>query len=365
MVQNRKDVRILPSASSRSLSSSFDNGYLGEMQQPKNSLPPGLPMDVSAARSIVDAAVERWAAERRLRIDGFVDRHFSFRGSSRLHRKALGWDILRAPANIALVPPQLALHAGGVVAGRLGARRVGYWMASRRLLLRTDVDREIEWLLWSELLELPYADGDRITTRDTVAESMLSDPRLSLMVAGPLAEIALHAGDPEIRKRIEDAVAAYTGTRAAAADVTGALVNTGAGYLAAQQITPSIWTLGPVLATALAHKAAVAGFPLGASLGGAWYGVFPAVAGPWAVASTTLGLAVVGAVVAAFAGLVADPAQRALGIHRRRLDRMLRTIEVNLRGEGPAVFAPRDHYVARLIDVVDMIRAAHMVVRGS
>ena len=327
--------------------------------------PPSLPMDISTARAVVDAAIDRWAAARRAAIDGFVDRHFGFRGSGRLHRRALGWDLLRAPANIALVPPQLGLQAAGAVATRLGRRRAGHWLASRRLLLRTDVDRELEWLLWTEFLELPHADGDRISTRDALAEAMLSDPRLALVVAEPLAEIARHAGDPEIRRRIEETVATYTGTRAAAADITGALVNLGAGYLAAQQVTPSVWTLGPVLAAAIAHKAAVAGFPLGASLGSTWYGMFPAVIGPWAVASTTAGLVAVGAVVAAFAGLVADPGQRALGLHRRRLDRMLRTIETNLKGHGPTAFAPRDHYVARLIDVVDMIRAAHMVVRGG
>lgn len=327
--------------------------------------PPSLPMDITTARAVVDAALDRWLAGRRERMTPFIDRHFGFRGSARLHRRALGWDVLRAPANLALVPPQLGLHLGGVIAARLGARRAGHWMATRKVLLRTDVDREIEWLLWTEFLELPYADGDRIATRDGLAEAMLSDPRLVAAIAEPLAEIARHAADPGIRARIEETVAAYTGTRAAAADITGALINLGAGYLAAQQITPSVWTLGPVLAAAMAQKAAVAGFPLGAGLGGAWYGLFPAAVGPWAVASTTLGLAAAGAVVAAFAGVVADPAQRVLGIHRRRLERMLRTIERNMRGQGPAAFAPRDHYVARLIDVVDLIRAAHRIAQGG
>lgn len=327
--------------------------------------PPSLPLDLTTARAVVDAALDRWVEGRRHRIGAFVDRHFGFRGAMRLHRRALGWDVLRAPANIALVPPQIGLYLGGALAGRLGARRVGHWMASRKVMMRTDVDREIEWLLWTEFLELPYADGDRISTRDSLAEAMLADPRLVAAVAEPLAEIARHAADPGIRARIEETVAAYTGTRAAAADITGALVNLGAGYLAAQQITPSVWTLGPVLAAAVAHKAAVASFPLGAGLGGAWYGMFPAVVGPWAVATTTAGLAAVGAVVAAFAGLVADPAQRALGIHRRRLDRMLGTIERNMRGHGPAAFAPRDHYVARLIDVVDLIRAAQRIAQGG
>jgi hypothetical protein len=327
--------------------------------------PPSLPFDPSTARSVVDAAVERYVASRRERITGFVDRHFGFKGAARLHRRAVGWDMLRAPANIALIPPQLALYAGGALASRLGARRAGHWLASRRVLMRTDVDREIEWLLWTEFLELPYADGARLATRDALVEAMLADPRLIAAIREPLAEIARHAGDPEIRARIEETVAAYTGTRAAAADIVGILVNVGTGYLALHQFTPSLWTLGPALAAAMVHKAAVTGFPLGAGLGSLWHGAFPAVAGPWVVASTTLGLAAVGAVVAAFAGLVADPAQRALGLHRRRLNRLLDTLEMNFRGEGPTAFAPKDHYVGRLIDLVDLIRAAHKVTQGG
>ena len=91
------------------------------------------------ARRVVDASIDRWVAGRREAAGPFIDRHFSFRGTARLHRHAFGWDVLRAPANIALVPPQLGLHTGGVVATRLGARRLGHWLASRRLLLRQPV----------------------------------------------------------------------------------------------------------------------------------------------------------------------------------------------------------------------------------
>ena len=73
----------------------------------------------------------------------------------------------------------------------------------------------------------------------------------------------------------------------------------------------------------------------------------------------------IGAVVAAFAGVVADPAQKALGIHKRRLVKMLDTLERGFRGDNSAQFAPKDHYVARLVDFVDMVRAAHRVIRST
>ena len=225
------------------------------------------------------------------------------------------------------------------------------------------MDREIEWRIWTELLELPFDQGDRMNTRDALAETMMADPRLHAAIAEPLAEIARHSDDPNMRRRIEETIAAYTGTQAAAADIVGAMVNVGAGYLAAQQLT-SVWTLGPVLAAAAADHVAVSGFPLGATMGGLWYSMFPASASLALTGAVTLGLAATGAVVVAFAGLLADPAQRALGLHRRRLNGMLDTLERGFKGESEARFAPRDHYVARIIDFVDLVRVAHKAVQG-
>jgi hypothetical protein len=321
--------------------------------------------DPETAGAVVDAAIGRFFDARRDRIDAFVDRTFSFRGSASIHRRAFGWDLVRAPANLALVPLQVGAMLSGSAARRLGATRSGDWLSSRQVLLRTDVDREIEWRLWSDLLELPFETDERYSRRDALAETMFEDPRLHAAIAEPLAEIARHADDPALRTKIEQTVAAYTGTRHAAADIVGAMVNAGAGYIAAQQLTPSVWSLGPVLAAAIANHVALSGFPLGATVGGLWYSVFPATVGPVLVGATTAGLAAIGAVVAAFAGVVADPAQRALGIHKRRLVKMLDTLERGFRGDSAARFTPKDHYVARLIDFVDMVRAAHKVVQGT
>src|SRR5258707_12617349 len=51
-------------------------------------------------RAIVHDAVRKYIATRRERIDLFVDRHFTLAGSLELHRRAIGWDLLRAPANL-------------------------------------------------------------------------------------------------------------------------------------------------------------------------------------------------------------------------------------------------------------------------
>jgi len=72
---------------------------------------------------------------------------------------------------------------------------------------------------------------------------------------------------------------------------------------------------------------------------------------------TTGGLMLVAAVMAAFAGVVSDPVQRALGLHERRLHRLIDVLGQELRGDGETAFRVRDHYVARIFDLIDLARA--------
>jgi len=76
------------------------------------------------AREAVEAGIRRYFADRRDRIPGFVDRHFSLRGALALHRAALGWDILRAPVNLTMAAPAAVLHLLAVAARSLGAGQV-------------------------------------------------------------------------------------------------------------------------------------------------------------------------------------------------------------------------------------------------
>ena len=156
------------------------------------------------------------------------------------------------------------------------------------------------------------------------------------------------------RFRASETLSEYAGVRSAAAEIATGIATLGAGAAAFQQLTPGAISLGPALAAALAQQAAVSAFPLGATAGSVWYGFFPAAASPALVAGATAGMAAVGAVAAAFAGVVADPVQAKLGVHQRRLKRLIDALEHEfLEGEGPG-FAAREHYAARIMDVVDM-----------
>ncbi|MSO68915.1 MAG: hypothetical protein EXQ98_01345, partial [Alphaproteobacteria bacterium] len=76
------------------------------------------------ARAIVRDVAARYAAHRRARIDDFVDRHFFLGGAIELNRRAFGWDLIRAPANISLAAPELMRRGMAGLAKASGARRV-------------------------------------------------------------------------------------------------------------------------------------------------------------------------------------------------------------------------------------------------
>ena len=318
-------------------------------------------IDDAAARAIVARAIDRYVAARHVRVKSFVDANYSLPGALRLHRRALGLDLLRAPANVALLGPFLAMQLGAAGLKRLRARRAARWLGGLKPFLETDVARELTFRLHRDLLELPYDDGRRRTGRDALAEAILEDPRL----AAPLAALLdrLHA-QPEAQARVRAMLQTYAGARHAAADLFNNALMASTGAALFQKLTPGTFTLGPVLASALAHQAAVASFPLGAGLGSLWYGWFPVQPSAGLLFGTTGGLMLATAVTAGFAGVIGDPVQRALGLHGRRLHRLIDALGRELRGESEVAFQVRDHYVARIFDLVDLGRAAARALSG-
>ncbi len=318
--------------------------------------------DAALARAAVDEGARRYFNDRRARVPGFVDAHFSWLGTLRLHRAALGWDILRAPLNLFLAGPAIVLQLAARLAGRRWPRVAA--LLRRPILLPTAVSRQVEWLVLTEFLELPFRQGKRESSADALSEAILAVPAVQERVQAMLGALGRHGEDPAFRARLAHAVGEYGVTRAAAAEITTGLLNLGAGGLALHKLTPGAATLGPALAGTMAQQTAVGAFPLGGWLGGVWYGWFPAAPSAGLVIAATGGLVLLSTSFAAFAGVVSDPVQRALGLHQARLRRLVDALERQFFDESAAAFAVHDHYVARLLDVFDILGAALRLVRS-
>jgi hypothetical protein len=320
------------------------------------------PLNRDLAIAAVEDGARRYFADRRPRIKPFIDAHFSVRGTLALHRVALGWDIPKAPLNLSLAAPQLALQVGAKAAGAVGAARAQK-MLKRSILLETAVSREIEWLIHTELLEVPILQKRRQSRHDALSEAILGEPAVTQAVEGALREIGRHGEDPVFRERLHHAMTEYGITRNAAAEITTGLLNLGAGALTLNKLTPGAVSLGPALAALISQQAAVSAFPLGGWLGGVWYGLFPVAPGLGLVMTTTGGLMLASATFAAFAGVISDPIQRATGLHQKRLEKMVDALERQFFDPAAPGFAVHDHYVARLLDLFDLLGAAVRLAR--
>jgi hypothetical protein len=255
------------------------------------------------------------AARDRALVRAFVWRHFSVAGTLRLHRRALGLDLLRAPVNVALAPLFLTSRVLALVLSVTPAqglaRRLGRWQP----FFRTDVGRTVEALVLREVILPRREEGADLT--------------------------------PHQRALLAD----YAGVRSAVAEFSTSLVVLGVGFALFHAMTPGVMSLAPVLTDHAARARAIAEFPLGQGLGGVWYGVFPVALPGWAVGAVAAALLVAGSLVTTFAGVVADPVQAALGIHRRRLMRLLARLDA-AEDSGPGL-AP-EHLLARVSDLTDL-----------
>lgn len=324
----------------------------------------GLPiphLDGATAREIVRGAVARYFADRRDRIPAFVDQHFSITGAWRLNRKAWGKDLVRAPVNTFMAGPNLAMRGLARSAERAGKYRTAAWLRRNTIVLDTDVRREIAWLLYSELLELPYAEqggAGRSAKTDALAQAIVSDPRLASALEPGLIFAAKQLAEPGGRAWLEKTVEDYLGARVATAEVVALLTTISAGAGIAHAFTPGAISLGPAMASAVAPHVTTTSVTMSSALTALWAGAAAAAPGGALTVAAT-GTALAGAAaVSAFAGVVADPVQRWTGLHEKRLTAFVDVLEGNLLGETPGrSYKVVDAYVGRLMDLTDVLVA--------
>jgi hypothetical protein len=298
----------------------------------------------SEAVAKAEADPARYFDRVRREVDPFVARHFGWSGTLRLHRDALGLDILRAPLNVILAPVFVLTRLMAYLVRRAGCSRGAAWLSRRRIILRTSVARRVEALLLDDLL---------LRTAENLDQFAPSGIRTA----------SRQTADGE-EARIILALSDYAGTRSAVAEMTTVVCTLAIGAIVFQTLTPGMFSMAPGVADAMARAAAIADFPLGRTLGGAWYGVFAPDAAPWLIITTLVALIMVGSVIAAFAGVLADPVQRRLGIHRRRLMRLIDTIEADTTGAPEKPFTTREHFYARFVDLFDAVASLLRALRS-
>jgi hypothetical protein len=252
-------------------------------------------------------------------------------GALRLHRAALGLDLLRAPANVVLAPFDLLRRLVVAILRLVRLRGAADRLAARPLGLRTAVALRADALVVDEILR-PMAEG-----------CPEREARLARWLPGALAE--------------------YGASRTAASEITVLLVVLGSGLAMFGVVSLGVVSLAPEVAERMAHGQAIADFPLGGGLGALWYGVVPVRPTLGDTVGVGVTMALMASVGATFAGVVADPIQSRLGLHGRRLRRLVDSLEAELSGASGR-YGARSPYLARVADLADATAAVMRFLRG-
>lgn len=314
--------------------------------------------DRDLVETVVERSISRYIESRKARIPEFVERHFWFKPAFRLNQKALGMDLLKGPVNILWALPYSLSKVSSGALRRAGERRLSSYLDRLPGGFETNVQREVTWLIYTDLLELPYRQGERSSHKDALLEQILNQPDLSEWIAQYLSEINEKSADPRFRSVLERQLREYASSRTSTAELAGAVLTLASSFVAFKEAAPGGLVGGALVANAIAQHLAISQFWLGSALGAWYYGLFPASA------STGLLLASIGtvmaglAIVTSFAGILTDPLQAKLGIHQRRLRKLVEIVEQALRGSTEPRLNLKDQYIARVFDILDLLKAA-------
>jgi len=306
----------------------------------------------------VEHGMEAYITSRRASIPMFIDQHFSFRGALALHRKTFGRDVYKHPVNLVWGVPVALVQGAAALLEKAGATRTAQWLHRMPRGMPTVLHKELQWLLYTDLLELPYVQESREGHRDALMEYILTEPEIAALCEAYMTQLHSVADRPAFRAALERHLEEYGKTRGAVSELAGSLLNLAAGYAALSKTTPGALSAGTAAATAIAQHIAIAHFWLGSTLGAWYYAIFPVAASAGLVAATTGTLLAAVGVVTALAWIVIDPLLATTGIHQRRLDRFVTALGEELRGGRRGDYRVRDHYIARVFDVLEMLRAA-------
>ncbi len=161
--------------------------------------------------------METYITSRRARIPVFIDRHFSFRGALALHRKTFGRDFYKHLVNLLWGLPVALVQGAAALLEKAGAHRTAQWLHRMPRGMPTVLHKELRWLIYTDLLELPYVHEGRAAHRDALMEHLLAEPWIAALCEAYVTQLHSVADRPaspylEHHPAFDDLLAVAVGT---------------------------------------------------------------------------------------------------------------------------------------------------------
>lgn len=301
--------------------------------------------DKLAVQQAVEAGLRDYFEENRALIPHFIKRHFRYPGCWYTNRVAFGLDLLRAPINLIWAPTYLVVLFLLFLLKLAGARWAAVVMTKLPAGLTTNVQRTINQRIQQELLN-PERLHTHIDKHLVILAQQMIGPKVDK------ADILVRLDDV-----VNDALKQLMQSRTAAADISNTVFTAMVGAIAFKKFTPGGIGVGLIGAALWVKLRAQHNFIFGSTLGGIYYTVFPPAASFQENAIAIGMVMLLLSIVATFSGLITDPIQVFLGVHRRRLTKMMNKLEANLLEKNNKKFKTLDPYVARILDIFDTVKS--------
>lgn len=275
----------------------------------------------------VEEVVEEYCQACRNRIASFVERHFSLREVVARQRASLFADLLCYPLNALWAVPYLTTKKSIELLDKVGWGGCTPWFERVPSGIKTRYQREVERLIYQELLQWPYDMESRQDGTHALADALNVRPACQSL-AHALRTRGQAGG---VRREVRRLVDGYSAARALVSDLAGSAGTVLVGWILFKDRTLGLFGIGERLARERARETAVSQFMFGKSLGSTWYRLFPPEPSASDVASATMLIGAMITVLCLVAGVASDPLGKAVGIQGRKLHALIDELEQRLR----------------------------------
>jgi hypothetical protein len=274
----------------------------------------------------LEECIEQYIDACRSRVDGFVQRHFSLQETIALQKQSLASDLLCHPVNALWAIPSLFLKKLIEIPMKVGWRSAADLITLLPTGLKTRYQKEIERLIATELLEWPCGMGDWQASQNGLLECIKQHKQVgSLRASGALSDEAVRE-----LSDIPRLIAEHSASRAVVLDTTATVLTLMTGWLFFGDHSLGISGIGDQIAKNRAKDKAASTFMFGASLGSAFYSVFPPKPSFWEVVGATLFVGLFITAMSLLVGMLSDPCLKRVGLQHTQLNMLIDAVEDSL-----------------------------------
>jgi hypothetical protein len=278
--------------------------------------------ELAQSMMALEECINRYTERCRSRVNAFSEQHFSLKETIGIQKKHFLSDILLNPINSLWAIPYLTLKKVFETLDKMGWGHLTSFFDRVPSNLKTRYQKDIEWIIATELLEWPYDNGVQHSEKHGLWEEFENDPAIRKLIAsGKLSRDHLLSVDlkAELNK--------FSASRALVGDLAGSAGSLAMGWIFFNDRNLGVGGLGDRIARKMAHDNASSHFLFGKKMGATFYNLFPPqpTKGQIIIATVAVGL-----LLTAFSlvtSVLSDPVRKNLGLQKRKMDSLIDDLE--------------------------------------